>query len=157
MLVLQVGAKLRRVDHTGAVYVNLLKDLTQVRHLILINGLDENVHGGSFKLRHAAEIFKSLECFLRNFLVFYLVDNLEPWVFQRLGSCQSLGRVHHQQLRNKVLALSRDRVELLVLEVEVGLFDLLKHLVRGLALEWQISGHEHVEENSSDQMSALAL
>jgi hypothetical protein len=69
-------------------------------------------------------------------------------MFKRLFTGYSLGRVSHQQLRNKVLALGADLFEFLVFKVERRLFYSLENFGLIWMLERQIARYHHVEQNS---------
>ena len=69
-------------------------------------------------------------------------------MLQGLTAIQSLLLVQNKELADEVFALVRDMIELTMVEMEAGFFDLAEHFGRVRTLEWKITANKGVEKDT---------
>jgi len=77
-----------------------------------------------------------------------LLDVLEPLVLKCISSRESLLSVNNQKVSDQIENLRTASFEFFVIKVIFGVLNLVKYFISVFTLEWKITTHEDVKENT---------
>jgi hypothetical protein len=77
-----------------------------------------------------------------------LLDVLEPLVSKCISSRESLLGVNNQKVSDQIENLRTASFEFFVIKVIFGVLNLVKYFISVFTLEWKITTHEDVKENT---------